>query len=180
MVTAKQFYVIPSSGASCSKEPCYTLTDVVLNSLQYFTSDTIITFLPGNHKTNATRNLSILTKNVRNISMVGYDHTNNSKSVIQCMGSLGFAFINITTLKIEKLEFNSCGARFPSELTAEENFVRLHDFRTKIPLTDNHRITFYFVQTINVAISEVAINNSKGVGLLGINMLGLSNISQAV
>ena len=179
MVTAEQFHVIPSSDASCPREPCYTLTEVVLNPSQYFTSDTIITFLPGNHKTNATRNLSILIKNVKNISMIGYDHTNNnSKSVIQCTGSLGFAFINITTLKIEKLQFNFCGARFPSKLTVEENFVRLHDFGTKIPLTNNHKVTFYFLQTINVTISEVAISNSTGAGLLGINMLGLSNISQ--
>ena len=179
--TAEQFYVVPSSNTSCPRDPCYTLTDVVQNPSQYFTSDTVITFLPGSHETNVTRNRSVMIKDAKNISMVGYDHTNNnSKSVIQCVGSLGFAFINITTLKIEKLQFNFCGARFPSKLTVEENFVRLHDFRTKIPLTNNHKVTFYFLQTINVTISEVTINNSTGAGLLGINMLGLSNISQTV
>ena len=177
---AEQFYVIPNN-TSCPRNPCYTLTDIVLNSSQYFASNTVIAFLPGHHHTKTTWDLSVLIKNVRNISMIGYDHTDSdSKSVIQCTGSLGFAFINVTTLKIEKLQFNFCGARFPSKLTVDENFVRLHDFTNTIPLTNNHKVTFYFLQTINVTISEVAISNSTGAGLLGINMLGLSNISQAV
>ena len=101
---AEQFYVVPSSNRSCPRKPCYTLTDVLQNPSQYFVSDTVIRFLPGSHKTNITRKLSVLIKDVRNISMIGYDHTNaDSKSVIQCTGPLGFAFINVTTLKIARL-----------------------------------------------------------------------------
>ena len=121
----------------------------------------------------------MLIKDVRNISMIGYDHTNNnSKSVIQCAGPLGFAFINVTEVRIAKLKFSSCGAHFPSKVTAEEKFVRPNDFKTKIPNMSN--VTFYFLQTINVTISELVISNSTGAGLVGINMFGLSNISQTV
>ena len=179
--TAEQFYVVPSSSTSCPKEPCYTLTDLIQNSSQYFASDTVIILLAGNHQTNISKNLTVFIKDVRNISMIGYDHTNSdSKSVIQCTGSLGFVFINVTTLKIARLKLISCGALFPSAFTVEEKFVYPRDFRTKIPLTNNHKVTFYFLQTINVTISEVTISNSTGAGLLGINMLGLSNISQIV
>ena len=179
--TAEQFYVIPSSSTSCPKDPCYTLTDVVLNPSQYFASNTVIIFLPGLHQTNITKELSVLIKDVRNISMIGCHHTDNSsKSVIQCTGSLGFAFINVTEVKIAKLKFSFCGTYFPLKLTVKEKFVCSDDFRAKIPLRNMSNVTFYFLQTINVTISEVTISNSTGAGLVGINMLGLSNISHTI
>ena len=163
--TGEQFYVLPSGSTSCPRKPCYTLTDIVLNSSRYFASNTVITFLPGNHKTNITREFSVLIKDVRNISMIGYDHTNtDSKSVIQCTGSLGFAFIKVTTLKIANLRFASCGASLNFKV---ERFPK-----------SASRMTLYFLQTINVTISAVTTTNSTGAGLIGINMFGVSNISQ--
>ena len=108
---AKQFYVIPSSSTRCPRDPCYSLADVVQNPSQYFVSNTAIKFLPGHHRTSITEDLSVLIKDVKNISMIGYDHTNkSSNSVIHCTGSLGFAFINVTMLVIAKLSFAFCGA----------------------------------------------------------------------
>ena len=164
---AEQFYVVPSNSTNCPEQPCYTLTDVVLNSSQYFTSDTVIKFLPGNHQTNITRRFSVLVKDVRNISMAGYAHTN--KSVIQCTGFLGFAFISVNTLKIEKLSFSCCGGQIPRKFRVEN----------KLPNPDS-LLTFFFLRTTNVTISEVDISNSPGAGLIGVNMLGDSNISQIV
>ena len=167
--TAEQFYIVPSNSTSCPKDPCHTLTDVVLNSSQYFTSDTIIVFLPGNHQTNISRHFSVLIKDVRNISMIGYDNTNSdSKSVIQCTRPLGFAFINVTTLKIGKLSFIFCGAKISSEFTYK-----------KFPIQGS-RMTLYFLRTTNITLSGVVINNSTEAGLLGINMFGLSNISHTI
>ena len=162
---AEQFYVVPSSNRSCPRKPCYTLTDVLQNPSQYFVSDTVIRFLPGSHKTNITRKLSVLIKDVRNISMIGYDHTNtDSKSVIQCTGPLGFAFINVTTLKIARLSLSSCGAKIFKEFRA-----------TTFPKI---KVTLYFLRTINATISKVAISTSTDAGIIGVNMFGLTNISQ--
>ena len=176
---AEQFYLISSSSTSCPSNPCYSLTDVIQNPSQYFVSNTAIKFLPGHHRTNITKDISVLIKDVQNISMIGYDRTNNhSNSVIHCTGSLGFAFINVTMLTIAKLSFAFCGAHFP--FPVEEKFVYLDDFVTKLHFTNESKVTFYFLQTINVTISEVNINNSSGAGLLGINMLGYSKISQTM
>ena len=166
-VTAEQFYITPSSSTQCPRDPCYTLTDVVQDPPQYFTSNTVITFLPGYHQTKTNREPSVLIKNVRNISMIGYDPTNSElKSVIHCTGSLGFAFINVTSLK---MKFSFCGAIFPSNFTVEGKFVYPHDYESK--LTHTQEITLYFLQTINVTIFKLVISNSTGAGLLGINML---------
>ena len=181
-VTAEQFYIIPSSRTRCPRDPCYTLTDVIQDPSQYFTSNTVIKFLPGYHQTKTNSEPAVLIKNVRNISMIGYDPTNSDlKSVIQCAsGSLGFAFINVTALKIAKLMFSFCGAEFPSNFTVNERFVYPQDFKTKLSTTQVSKSTLYFLQTINAAISEVVITNSTGTGLLGINMLGLSTISRTI
>ena len=179
-IAAEQFYVAPSRSGSCPEDHCITLTDLVLNSPQYFTSNTVITFLPGLHQTNITGNLTVLIKDVRNISIVGYNYINNDflKSVIHCTRLLGFAFLNVTSLKITRLSFSFCGMYFPSKFTDEKNFVYPPDVKTRLPVRKMYTVTLYFLQTINVTISEVTISNSTGAGLLGINMLGLSNISQ--
>ena len=179
-ITAEQFYVVPSSNTGCPRNPCYTLTDVVQDPTQYFASNTVITFLPGYHQTIITGNVTVLIKDMRNISMIGYDPTNNLRSVIQCTGSLGFAFINVTTLKIMNLIFSTCGAYYPSDLTVIEKLVYPHDYETNILLAHVSKATLYFLQIVNVTISEVTISNSTGAGLLGINILGVSNISQAI
>jgi len=172
--TAEQFYVIPSNTTSCPKDPCYTLSDLVQKPSQYFASNTVIKFLPAHHQTNSGRNLTVLIKDVKNISLIGSDHIGSDfMSVIQCTGTLGFAFINVTTLKIEKLTLLFCQAPL---LAVEETYVNPDDIRNYITFTE--MFTLYFLQTFNVVISEVAIHNSTGAGLLGINMLGLSNISQ--
>ena len=98
--------------------------------------------------------------------------------MIHCTRLLGFAFINVTTLKIAKLSFSFCGMYFPSKFTDEKNFVYPPDVKTRLPVRKMYTVTLYFLQTENVTISEVNISNSTGAGLLGINMLGLSNISQ--
>jgi len=85
--TAEQLYVISSSSTSCPREPCHTLTDMVQNPSQYFASNTVITLLPGDHQTNISRNLTVLIKDVRNISLIG---SGPSNSVLLCMGSQGF------------------------------------------------------------------------------------------
>ena len=178
-IAAEQFYVVPNNSTSCPKDPCIILTDIVLNSSQYFASNTVITFLPGLHQTNITEDLTVVIKDMRNISMIGYKHTNNdSKSVIYCTRLLGFAFINVTTLKIAELSFSFCGMLFPSKFTDEMKFVHPLDVKAKIPVRKMFTVTLYFLHTINVTISEVTINNSTEAGLLGINMLGLSTISQ--
>ena len=170
-VTAEQLYVTPSSNTSCPQDACYTLTDVVQNPTQYFASNTVITFLPGYHQTNFTGLYhTVLINNVRNISMIGYTH---SRTVIHCGESFGFMFKNVTSLNIIKLHFSFCGARFPSNF-----IVYPYDFETllKIPSTKVSQVTLYFLQTTNVTISEVDISNSIGAGLLGVNMIGVSNI----
>ena len=117
-IAAEQFYVVPNNSTSCPKDPCIILTDIVLNSSQYFASNTVITFLPGYHQTNIIGNLTVVIKDVRNISMVGYNHINSDlKSVIHCTGLLGFAFINVTKLNIAKLSFSFCGMHFPWKFT---------------------------------------------------------------
>ena len=128
-ITAEHFYVVSSSNTSCPKDACYTLSDVVNCSSKFFVSNAVIIFLPGHHQTHYStkRYNQVLIENVSDISMVGY-HLTNDDSVIDCGGSFGFMFINVTMLKIAKLHFSFCGARFTSKLTVEKNYIYQHGF----------------------------------------------------
>ena len=108
----------------------------------------------------------MLIKDVRNISIVGYNYINNDflKSVIHCTRLLGFAFINVTTLKIAKLSFSFCGMHFPSKFTDEKKFVYPLGIKTRLPVRKIITVTLYFLQTVNVTISEVNICNSTAAG----------------
>ena len=122
--------------------------------------------MPGLYQTNITGNLTVLIKDVRNISIVGYNYINNDflKSVIHCTRLLGFAFINVTTLKIAKLSFSFCGMHFPSKFTDEKKFVYPLGIKTRLPVRKIITVTLYFLQTVNVTISEVNICNSTAAG----------------
>ena len=72
------------------------------------------------------------------------------------------------TQDYKTISFGFCGVRIFSQ------------FVVKRYLTKRSRITLDFLKTTNVTISEVSMNNSNGAGLLGINMFGISNISQTV
>ena len=69
---------------------------------------------------------------------------------------------------------------FPSKFTNEKKFVYSLGIKSRLPVRKIITMTLYFLQTVNVTISEVNISNSTGAGLLGINMLGLSNVFQTV
>ena len=102
--STSEFSILPNSNTSCTKRPCYTLSQVMDNPSNYFTSNTTVVFPPGHHEVSTEGQLVI--QNVNNISLVG----DNKDTMIKCVGQFGLAFINITNLTLSKLSFSMCGA----------------------------------------------------------------------
>ena len=165
-------YVTPERGHSCphNTQLCYTLSHIAENTMNYFSSNTRIIFLPGNHTTNTNR--SMIIANVSNITLEG------SGSTIQCIKDiqLGFVFIEITNLSIRNLHLYQCGAVLPSEVRlaalSELSDHNKHFYTKSSP-------ALYLIQVTNITISRVSIHNSTGPGLLGFNVIGHSTISQS-
>ncbi len=114
------YYVTPNSSASCHEatHECHTLLFYVQNARQYFVSDTMFVFLPGNHSLGVGE--LVLIQNEANLTLIGNDtllpvryneaQWLESTSRIVCSNFSGFAFANISRLLITNLTFVSCGA----------------------------------------------------------------------
>ena len=63
--------------------------------------------------------------------MIGEDHTNSDlKSMVRCtLGSLGFVFVNVTSLKLTNLRFAFCWHSF---LYSEGVFLYTCDYKGRV------------------------------------------------
>ena len=176
--SCRVIYVTPEKEHSCphNTQLCYTLSHIAENPMNYFSSNTRIIFLPGNHTTDTNR--SIVIANVSNITLEG------SGSTIQCVKGreLGFVFIQITNLSITNFHLYQCGAILPLEVVLEIYKITTLSEITLYGFADIYTKSspaLYFIQVTNITISAISIYNSTGPGLLGINAVGHSTISQS-
>ncbi len=175
----------PEKEHSCYNDTtlCCTLSHIVEHPINY-SSNTEIIFLPGIHTTNT--NGSIVVANVSNITVDGRG------SVIQCIKDqgVGFVFIDIKNMSITNLHLCQCGAKLPDKIVQLINnhseFSKLYsNCDNQIPnvhYKDFYTKSFpalYLFQVTTVTISWVNIRNSSGPGLLGLNLMGHSTISQS-
>ena len=137
------------------------------NPSQYFTPKTSAVFPPGKY---AISSGQLIIQNVHDLSLFG-DNT-----VLQCKGQFGLALINITNLTISNLHFSMCGVpMFPiTNFTLNETSYVAERFYDLTP------IALYLAHITNLNIHNVDVRNSKGVGVLGVNLLGITSIHKAV
>ena len=174
---AHHYYVTATNGSDCPPTfPCHPLNYYVQNSASYFTSNTVVEFLPGLHELNYTGQVFIVL--ARNLTLIGSDsHTNtstkcsHSDSIVFCTDYTGFIFGFINGLNIMNLHFAHCGAPF------------YPDYYPKLPLIDTTFFkvyaAFFIVHMQNLVISRVTIEKSYGFGLFGANIWNRSVITDS-
>ena len=177
------YYVTPNASTTpCSDhDPCYEFKTYYQNSSYYFQSNTQFIFLPGVHVFDLGGLLSV--RDIDNISLVGSDNLTlhtvaekvkeygfdsydeddvityfESSTKIKCSNQSGFVFSKISNLAIANLSMVSCGQY--SSLTSFT--AALHMFNI-----------------INLSMEGVSIQNSSGYGMLGVNILGYSQITKS-
>jgi len=178
--STSKLFIMPSSNTSCHTMPCYSLSQVMESPSQYFTPNTTAVFPPGYHKVSTEGQLVI--QNVSNIFLVGDSH---NTTVIQCMKQFGLAFINITNLTISEIYFSMCGV--PLLYTAQQASgllaISFHIYKyPQIALFDylkSSSMTLYLAHITNCYIHKLHVHGSKGVGLLGVNIFGVSFLHQS-
>jgi len=116
--------------------------------MNYFSSNTRIIFLPGNHTTDTNRSITIA--NVSNITL------EVSGSTIQCIKGrsreLGFVFIQVTNLSISNLHLYQCGAMLPLEVELELYKATLSELDIEYSYTKSSPV-LYSIDVINIIIS---------------------------
>ena len=95
---AHHYYVTATNGSDCPPtSPCHPLNYYVQNAASYFTSNTVVEFLPGLHEFNYTG--IVLISHARNLTLIGSDSNVNtstrcshSDSIVFCTNYSGFLF----------------------------------------------------------------------------------------
>ena len=159
LVSATTYYVVPSNNSSLCNETtvhsddCKTLAYFAENSSDSFSSNTTFIFLHGVHI--LPHNRSIHVTNKVNMRLIG--EKSGVCPVIQCEGDGGFFFENIASLLLHCLTINECGQKmiFP-------------------PLNYPHKASLTTKLTVNLNMTEVAIYNSCGYGILAYQVYGKS------
>ena len=174
--SASEFSILPNSNTPCPMRPCYTLSQVMDNPSNYFTSNTTVVFPPGHHEVSTEGQLVI--QNVNNISLVG----DNDSTIIKCVGEFGFVFINITNLTISKLSFSMCGAPMSNASQLGMSLFKkiIHSFTFPNNPPPSTTLSIYLLHITNLTIIDLNISHSKEMGLLGANIFGVSSIQQTV
>ena len=117
--SAENVYCVTPTAGSCSSCPhnatnCTTLSEYAHAAELYFTSDTTMVFLPGNHAlvTNITvANITRLTMRGETSSCKMATSTADIANVV-CRGSVGLSFTSMVELKIQSLAFASCSRQY--------------------------------------------------------------------
>ena len=114
--SAENVYCVMPTATSCSSCPhnsvnCTTLSEYAQKAELYFTSNTTMVFLPGDH----TLDTNITIANVARLTMRGESSSGNIPTVV-CSGLVGFGFTSMMEFKIYSLAFTSCCRRYPITL----------------------------------------------------------------
>ena len=105
--SAENVYCVTPTATSCSSCPhdvthCATLSEYAQDAELYFTSNTTMVFLPGDHA--LVRNITVA--NVARLTMHGESSSDNVATVVR-NGSIGFSFTNMVDFNIYSLAFTS-------------------------------------------------------------------------
>ena len=111
--SAENVYCVTPTATSCSSCPhnsthCTTLSEYAQEAELYFTSNTTMVFLPGDH----TLDTNITVANVARLTMHGESSSGNRPTVI-CSGPVGLSFASMVDFKIDSLAFAFCYGYFP-------------------------------------------------------------------
>ena len=113
--SAENVYCVTPTATSCScphSNHCATLSEYAQKTELYFTSNTTMVFLPGNH----VLDTNITVTNVARLTMCGESSSGNRATVV-CSGSVGLSFTSIVDFKIDFLTFASCSRKYNGTLS---------------------------------------------------------------
>ena len=143
-----------------------TSLDTMLNILE---SNTELLLSDGCHKLTQYR----LVRNLTNITLKG----ESNEVIITCEGGTGLAFFNITNLALENVIIKGCS------LVGNKN---LRDALTVVNKTiaifhqviDNTKVAIFLADINSLSMINVTVKDNIGIGVLAINIMGTSFMTE--
>ena len=173
-----------NSTASCpvgSNDSCFILAHYAQNAAHFFTSDSVLVFLPGDHYLDV-EDQHILIYNASNLTLRGSKYASTQsgerfkpQSQIICRKRSGFAFCNVSELQILGLKFLDCGAPIGKRVSLNISLSSLGSFF----LTPQVRASLLFLTVDSLTLEAVKVSNGLGYGILSVNTVGHTVISHS-
>ena len=126
-------------------------TIVRTHNCMFFTSNTTLYFLPGEHILG-----QVVVTDVSNITLAG--KMSAEYTILQCLGEGGIVFIDCKKINMLHLTFSNCGAYYGTSVSRG----------------------LHFQCVIDIVISNIVVTNSTGVGLTAVNVVGSVHIQNSV
>ena len=173
------YYVKPVNDDACPRSrqdyDCYPLMHYVQSASYYFTSDTTFEFLSGDHILDLEG--PIMVQDVKNLSLRS---AKESEARILCTTASGLAFLNVTDLHVAALVFIHCGAEVTADVwNLTFSLYARHDIFEVYQRSQGVQAAIFMVQSYNLMMSDISVENSTGYGLLAINVLGDSVVKDS-
>ena len=139
--------------SSCphSDTPCATLSEYAQDAEQYFTSNTTMVFLPGDH----TLDVNFTVANISRLTLCGQSSLSHVTTVV-CNGAVGFSFMSIFDFQIHSVSFTSCGRNFGSpEVSKYTLFLESIEFAELVNTSFHDNLgTALVVRNTNIALAD--------------------------
>ena len=158
----KIYYVKPSTDVQCPTELCHTLTEYVEGAEHYFTNNTTMISLHGDH----ILQTDIRIAEVNDITLLGDSSTlPDIRSRILCIKPASVVFENMSNVRVSFISFISCGKNIRTTIP-QDAVPLLQLIYGNIPGSLNASV---IVQESNVTFSYTSLVNSSGTGLIAHN-----------
>ena len=172
--SAENVYCVTPTATSCSSCPhnnhCATLSEYAQEAELYFTSNTTMMFLPGNH----TLDVNITVANISSLTMRGESCSGNMATVV-CSGSVGLSFTSMVNLKIDSLAFTSCSRKSITQSTLALNvvcaalFLRFTQYAELVNCSFHDNIgTALVVNNTSISLARNNFTHNRVIGILGV------------
>ena len=104
------YHVNPTPSTPCPNTTCLTISEYVSGANHFFTANTTLVFLPGEHTIDGG---ILAVANIGSFAMVAEDSSTIATTVV-CVNPGSFVFVNISDVEIRALNFISCGIHPPN------------------------------------------------------------------
>ncbi|KAL5482246.1 hypothetical protein EMCRGX_G022548 [Ephydatia muelleri] len=165
--------VSPFSSLPCS-QPCGSNVNgtSIDQALGNITSGDYLRLLPGCH---CVRTFSIV-QDVTDVSLIG-----DAEGIVQitCAPGLGLAFLNVTRLSFQGLTITGCGIYGSNTVTLYNAIKAVVNLQAQLPREVN--IAMVIASCTDVVMNNVFVTvKDTGLGVVGINVVGESNLTNNV
>ena len=169
-VKADESVVIPAYDSDCvTKNTDFSYNTSLDTMLNMFDSNTELVLSDGCHKLTEYR----LVRNLTNITLKG----ESNEVIITCGGGTGLAFFNISNLALENVIIKGCGLVGNKNLrdalaVVNKTIVIFHQ------VINNTKVAMFLADIDGLSMRNMTVKDNIGIGVLAINIMGTSLITE--